>query len=83
MTNPTVEEIAREALQRIETHEQVCTERYKQIVSNQDEARSERRDMHEQSQKWIEKLSDRMWVSAGGVILALLGLITTLIATKP
>jgi phage shock protein A len=83
MTEPSVEEIAREALQRIATHEIVCAERYKQIVANQEDARQERRLMHEQSQKWIEKLSDRMWVSAGGTIVALLGLITTLVATKP
>lgn len=79
----TAKNTAQEALHRIDTHERVCTERYLQIVKNQEDEQERQKDRHEQNVGAIQTINDRMWLAAGGLIVVMLGLITTLILTSP
>ncbi len=77
------EDLAREAIHRIETHERVCTERYLRIVENLEGEQKLQKDRHEESQKAIGLINDRMWVAAGALVTSMLGLVMALIFTAP
>lgn len=62
------EEMARDAIHMIKTHEQVCTERYGTIVKNQDAGSTERKEMHSANQESIRRIYGMLWKCALGII---------------
>lgn len=62
------EDMARDALNEIRTHEKVCTERYGTIVKNQDLGAVERITMHAANQASIRAIYSLLWKCALGII---------------
>lgn len=62
------EDMARDAIQKIERHEAVCTERYGMIVKNQDAGATERKEMHMANQESTRRIYGLLWKCAIGII---------------
>jgi hypothetical protein len=79
-------DIARMALNEIRAHDGLCTVRYAVIEKNQNEAKQERKDMHQANQNAlltlggrVDRLYNRAWAVVGAIIgietLAIIGVI--------